>query len=267
MDKNEKIQRRSFLMKTGLVSAGAISAAVTQNMVQPREAKGQETESSWPFPFTELDPELAAERGYEAFYQGACCYGAVQGLLTQWKELMPEKFESIPAEMFKYGEGGVAGWGSTCGTINGVSAMINLVCEMEDAKVLINELLAWYADTELPQHVPEGKEAIVTSASKSPLCHVSVSKWCNVSGAGAVSAERKERCGRLTGDVAKKTALLLNAHFGEQFEAEHDLSPVTKDCMGCHGSDAMNTTLGKMECTPCHLPENHPVPISNWNKF
>ncbi len=269
MNPDQTIQRRSFLAKAGLLSAGTISAGTMQTLIQPPQAHSQtvnDPQDQWPFPFFDLVPNLAAERGYEAFYQGACCYGTVQGILSQWKELHGEPFSSIPADMFKYGEGGVAGWGSVCGTLNGASAMINLVCEYEDAKALIDELVAWYSSTAVPVFIPAGKEEITKTTSGSPLCHVSVSKWCKAAQVGATSTERKERCARLVADVAMKTCNLLNDHFNETFVSEHGISQDVTDCMECHGPNAMNSTLGKMSCTPCHEQELHPLSISNWGK-
>jgi len=270
MNTDQKMQRRSFLTNAGLLSAGAISVGAVQSIMQPPLAQSQTVDdplAQWPYPFVALDPDLAAERGYETFYSGgACCYGTVQGLLSQWKDLIGEPYTYIPGEMFKYGEGGVVGWGSVCGTLNGASAMINLVCEHEDAKALINELVAWYSSTAVPVFIPAGKEEIAKSTAGSPLCHVSVSKWCKAAQAGAISPERKERCGRLVADVAMKTCHLLNKHFDETFVAEHGVSQDVTDCMECYGPSAMNSTLGKMSCTPCHEQELHPLSISNWGE-
>jgi hypothetical protein len=268
MKLHQAMQRRGFLQSAGFVSAGALTTVAAQTLTQPQQANGQTTpENTWPLPFVELDPELAYERGYEAFLQGACCYGTVQGILSQWQEMYGGQFSAIPADMFKYGEGGIAGWGSACGTLIGSSAMINLVCDMESARKLINELVAWYSDTALPVYVPAGKEPIAKSVSNSPLCHASVSKWCQEAQAGAVSAERKERCGRLVADVSSKTCSLLNEHFNGTFTAKNGVSETTTQCMACHGSSAMNTTLGKMECSPCHPSSLHPAPVSNWKKL
>lgn len=269
MKLHQSIQRRNLLQSAAFMSAGAFATASAQSLMTPLQANGQTTppENAWPFPFVDLNPELALERGYEAFFQGACCYGTVHGILSQWQDSFGTPFTAIPADMFKYGEGGITGWGSSCGTLIGATAMINLVSDMETARKLINELVAWYSDTALPVYIPAGKEPIATSISHSPLCHVSVSNWCNAAQAGAVSAERKERCGRLVADVACKTCQLLNDNFNGKFVSKNGVSETATQCMTCHGSTAMNTTLSKMECTPCHAAETHPVPISNWKRL
>ena len=268
MNQHENIQRRSFLMKAGLFSTGAVAGGAIPSILQPQQAHGQTGDDplAWPFPFVGLDPDVAAQRGYDGFYQGACCYGTVKGILSQWQELLGEPFTSIPADMFKYGEGGVAGWGTLCGTLNGAAAMINLVCAMDPARALINELMAWYSSTAVPVFIPAGKEPIAQSTSESPLCHVSVGKWCQLAQVTATSNERKERCARLVADVAKKTCTLLNNQFLNQFAAEHSVSSVTTNCMACHGSSGMNTALGKMQCTPCHTVHAF-APISDWQNL
>lgn len=268
MNTEQKIQRRGFLRNASFLSAGSITAVAAQTILHAPEANGQTIDSAtWPFPFIELDPALAAQRGYEAFPEGACCYGTVEGILSQWKELLQEPFTAIPAEMFLYGEGGIAGWGSVCGTLNGASAMINLVCEKADAKQLIDELIAWYSSTAVPVFIPAGNTSIDVSVSNSPLCHASVSKWCKVAGVGATSAERKERCARLVADVAGKTCQLLNDHFQDLFVPQHGPADSVAACMTCHGPTAQNNSLGKMDCVSCHEPENHPLPIANWEQF
>ncbi|MBZ0255742.1 C-GCAxxG-C-C family protein, partial [bacterium] len=235
----------------------------------PQQAASQdEPENIWPFPFIDLDPELAANVGYNAYKTGsACCWGTVEGLLKQWKDLYGGPFNGIPGEMFRYGAGGVAGWGATCGTINGAAAMINLVCDHSTASALINELVAWYADTELPIYAPEGQEAMETSAAHSPLCHASVGRWCEAAQKSATSSERAERCARLVGDVAKKTSILLNDHFNDIFVPEHGVSEGATQCLTCHGSSGQNNANGKMECTSCHAPSLHPLPIGNWEEY
>lgn len=267
MEINQTVQRRSFLGKAGLMAAGALAAVNGERVIQPHSAEAQSTSVNWPFPFAELSPDYSALLGYDGFYEGACCYGTFKALIAQWAELMGEPFSHIPIDMMRYGEGGITGWGSVCGTINGASAAINLVCKFEDAKTLINELIAWYSETALPIYVPPGKASIVSNVSNSPLCHVSVSKWCNLANAGATTPERKERCARLVADVASKTSEILNDHFQSKFVSQHSPAPSVSGCMQCHGSTAKNNTLGKMDCVSCHEPANHPLPISNWGEY
>ncbi|MBM4278149.1 MAG: hypothetical protein FJ130_09760 [Deltaproteobacteria bacterium] len=92
------------------------------------------------------------------------------------------------------------------------------------------------------------------SVSRSDLCHVSVTKWCKVSGFKAFSQERSERCGWLTGSVAKYTVELFNKHADGGFKMVHKLSSEVESCRSCHhkGSTLENTRL-MMDCGGCHF--------------
>jgi hypothetical protein len=171
-------------------------------------------------------------------------------------EVVGTPYTTFPLDMMKYGEGGILGWGSICGTLSGAASAINLVCTYEAATSLINELMAWYTQTELPIYVPLGGDPFVSNASDSPLCHVSVSKWCDRSGFSATSDQRKARCRRLAADVAKKATELLNAHYAGTFVSQYSPAPTVGECMTCHGPNVMNNTLGKMDCVSCHEPHS-----------
>lgn len=247
-------ERRLFLHSLGVLSATALGGVAGTSL---RAAAGQPREEPvppWPWPYSELNAARSAELGHAGFYEGACCYGTFKAIVWNLAEVRGFPYTTFPMDMMRYGEGGITGWGSMCGTLNGAAAAINLVCPTEDAKKLINEVVAWYSATALPIYVPSGQTAIATSVSDSPLCHASVSRWCAVAQAGATSAARKERCARLCADVGAMTAGLLNDYFRQQFVAQHHPAPVVDSCMSCHGATAKNDTLGKMNCTSCHEP-------------
>lgn len=210
---------------------------------------------AWPWQYKKLDPQVAWQAGYEGYYAGACCYGAFSAIVGQLRQTVGYPFTMIPVEMMKYGEGGVVGWSTVCGALNGASAAINLVCGEDVYGKIINELMGWYTQAPFPMGKPKQPKVdkeLAQNASGSPLCHVSVTNWCKVSGYGAKSAERSERCARLTGDVAAHTVELLNQYADGQFAAKY-VSPTTiSECMSCHGKAAMNNTRGKMDCVQCH---------------
>ena len=52
--------------------------------------------------------------------------------------------------MMRYGAGGIAGWGTVCGALNGACPIITLVAG-KDYNKLVNELMGWYAHNPLPQ--------------------------------------------------------------------------------------------------------------------
>ncbi|MCK7527975.1 MAG: C-GCAxxG-C-C family protein [Ignavibacteriales bacterium] len=109
-------------------------------------------------------------------------------------------------------------------------------------QVAINgQYLVHNYDQDLPQNI-----------SGSPLCHTSVTEWCIVSGKKVSDVERKERCARITGDVAAKCAEILNAFFAGSFVSTYVDPAAVTACLSCHGSAAFNNVMTKMDCTPCH---------------
>ena len=79
-------------------------------------------------------------------------------------------------------------------------------------------------------------------------------------GARVDSKQQKERCGKVDGEVAYKTALALNEYFdGKWTPPAWKPSAETQHCVMCHGPDnmqhtstAMNQQQGHMECVMCH---------------
>ncbi|MBD3306649.1 hypothetical protein GF339_09570 [candidate division KSB3 bacterium] len=260
--------RRDFLKQSGLVATGVGAGIVGLNLNARTEAQEQAQAPEWPWPYATLDVEDVRKRGHFYYYQGGCMYGSTSALLTALIDQVGYPYNLIPRDMMRYGSGGIAGWGSVCGSINGASAIITLTAGKEYAK-LINELLAWYAEHPFPSDIAndyaknheflveeyKSDKVLPTSVSTSILCHVSVNTWCRTTGYASGSPERAERCGRLTGDVAAKTAELLNAyavgkfvstafekaecsncHFmGENYEAGQFIIGKQRNCEDCHG--------------------------------
>lgn len=101
-------------------------------------------------------------------------------------------------------------------------------------------------------------QALPQNISGSPLCHISVTEWCITAQKKVSDVERKERCARVTGDIAAKTVELLNAHFAGNFVPTYVDPATVATCMGCHGSGVLNNVMTKMECTSCHGDNPHP---------
>jgi hypothetical protein len=258
--------RRGFLKGLGVLGGTAVTGGALPLAAEAKAAQIKDDPPPWPWPYVELDPARSADLGHEGFYQGKCCYGTFRGVIGQLAEVHGAPYTTFPMDMMRYGEGGVTGWGSVCGTINGAAAAISLVCTTENAAKLINEIAAWYSSTELPAYIPSGGEAFVANASNSPLCHVSVSKWCDRSGFTATSNERKERCARLCADAASMAVALLNDLYAGTFVSQYGPAPSVAECMTCHGPNVMNNTLGKMDCVSCHQPHSTKVFLSEWMK-
>ena len=156
---------------------------------------------------------------------------AFEGIIGELKKEAGYPYILIPTEMFIFGEGGVAGTSTLCGALNGSAAAIFLVTGAVDPKKraeafeMIRELFNWYEQTALPDYRPKSpKFEIKPSVSKSPLCHVSVTKWCKAAGFKSFSKERDERCGWLTASTAKYAVELLNRNADVDFKPVHALS-------------------------------------------
>jgi hypothetical protein len=232
---------------------------------------GDSEAAQWPLPYSKLDVETVRKRGHRAFYAGDCCYGAFKAIVESLAEAQGGAFAGIPCDMMRFGKGGVVGFGSLCGALNGASAAINLVLTVEQATPVITELLNWYATEQLPSDISNQYAAnheylveemktdaeLARSISGDVLCHTSVTSWCKTSGDASGSVEREERCARLTGDVAAKAVEMLNALQDQAFTPVLVSPGETAGCTACHkkGEDyaAGQWTQGKMNCTACHV--------------
>lgn len=270
MKRMRKATRREFL-SAGLGGVAlAVGAGGLANLIGSTTFGEEETPSSQvtipelPWKYQYLDPVAAAERSYKAYSKGGCMYGAFEGILGELREQAGFPFTAFPALMMEYGKAGVVGWGTLCGALNGAAALIYLVSEPQVRDKLIDELYSWYGQTPLPIYEPQNKKfTIDTSVSNSPLCHNSVTRWCEATGFKALSPERAERCGQLTGSVAKFTVELLNAQTEGTFAPVNPIPGEVKGCLSCHGKGGMveNVHAAKgVSCTPCHtvLPSSHP---------
>ena len=114
--------------------------------------------------------------------------------------------------MFANGKEGYT-CGTLCGALGGAVAMIGLVCASADSRQLTKDLFAWYCSTNLPIYQPEAAAPVQTVAP-SVNCIDSITKFMTAANVERGDIIRKRRCGGLSGDVARRTVELLNAHFG-----------------------------------------------------
>ena len=270
----ESSSRRNFLKQTGKIAGitglvGGMSAGMAGC---PPPSEGEKyVIPAWPWTYGPLDVEHVRKLGHQSYYTGGCCYGAFDGIVRALVEALGDPFDKVITDMMRYGGGGVAGFGSLCGTLNGAAAAIGLVCDKATQSKLVAELMSWYAATELPTdisneyardhafYVTELKtdEWLTANAAGGNLCHMSVTNWCIASGHDEKDVQRAERCARLTGDVAAKAVELLNANYAGTFVAEQVAPSASASCFGCHAPDSANAltqTNGKMDCDLCHGP-------------
>jgi hypothetical protein len=212
-----------------------------------------------------LDPvEVAAVAHAGFWHQGyGCGYGVLYSLIGLMGEKYGAPYKDFPFSMMEFGKSGISEWGGTCGALLGAAASLALFFPRKERDPLIDELFRWYEITALPLYKPNPGTTKVegplpTSASDSILCHISVGRWCKAGNFDARSAERSERCARITADVAVKTLEIIQAKMDGTFTPVLKKSEVSAGCTadGCHGEskkDGNHSGLkGRMDCTPCH---------------
>jgi len=259
----QRINRKTFLKSGTAWLTGIFAGLFGLTAMAKKNNSGLNT--AWPYPYTILDVETVRIAGHDSFWNGlACCAGSFNAIIQALGDELGAPFTELPPEIMLYGQGGGAGWGTVCGSINGAAAAISLVCEKEDCLKLVNELYGWYTQTLLPTSLSNEYAskhsfkdnrcdvAIIPSLSGSPLCHVSVSKWCDTARAKVHDLERKERCARLAGDVAAYAVQLLNQHFNGTLSKSYQSPETIAACMACHGSGYRDNVMTKMACDQCH---------------
>ena len=257
--------RRKFL-KVGCTAVAGTAVASGLNLLNLKVAKASSAQHPYGWPINGLDVEATLDLGYQGYKgisrfsadAGKHCASATFGAIVgQLQEVVGGPYSEIPLAMMQWASGGVVGFGSLCGTLNGAAAAIGLICGKDDAKAVIADLLTWYSETYLPIYVPVGGTAIVQSKAESNLCHVSVTRWCDESGFASGSSERSDRCARLSADVAAKVVEMLNSSVGGILGNPRDNNT---NCGQCHykGKDyeAGQFTRGKMNCMSCHDDEH-----------
>jgi len=251
----KKLSRREILSAGSIAGLSLIGAGVSGYAVGKEPAS-----TEFPWTYKKLRKKKTSARGYSDYFQAGCMYGVFEAIVGQLGDKYGEPYSSFPMGMISYGGGGIALWGSTCGTLNGAAAAIALFVTGADRNAIIDELFAWYETAALPTYKPKkairSSKPIKKSKAGSVLCHASVSNWCEVSGYGGFSAERAERCGRLVADVAAKTVDLLNLYLRGKFQPKVYSAA---SCLSCHGKGNMvGDTLAKMGCTSCHEDAQNP---------
>ncbi|MBN2631977.1 MAG: C-GCAxxG-C-C family protein [Bacteroidales bacterium] len=256
-------RRKALKLAAGVVAGGG-AGIITLSSAFKTEAQPlspganpeyKNTDSIWRYSL--LDPELTAELAYKDYDHGSCMYATFKSVVSQLAEKYGEPYTSFPFHMMKYGHGGVGGFGTICGALNGASALIGLlVTDKTIRDNLITDILRWYENTKLPEYMP--KTAIYDflpppTITNSVLCHVSNTNWAKKTGYKVNSLERKERCRRLTSDVAYQVTSLMNEYHTNIFIANKNDNETVRECMSCHGEQGkLVNTSGKMGCSSCH---------------
>ena len=256
---NKFVTRRKFLTvgagTAGLILVGSLAGCSANAPATTDPANTQSDAPSLPWTYKKLDVELVRKRGYESYFEGGCMYGAAKALIATLQETAGGPWKNLPFDAYRYGLGGVYGWGSLCGALNGSLAVINL--GVKNHADLGNELMGWYTLFPFPSDKHESYSKFknqVTTVAMSPLCHVSVTTWAKEAKAKINSDEKKDRCGKLTGDTAARAAELMNLALTGKFTPTFKIPEEYESCMGCHvGTDSkFDSVQGKMDCLSCH---------------
>ena len=202
--------RRQFLKKSVAMLGGA--ALLGSVPFAGAMAESQPEAPAHPFPYAELDLDEVERIAYEGYFENGCCYGVAKGLLAELSKNVGFPYTMIPPEMFANGKEGYTA-GTLCGALGGAAGVIGLCCAPDDARAITKELFAWYTSTPLPIYQPEG-DAPVQTISTTVNCVDSVSNFMTAADVERADPIRKRRCGGVSGDVARKTAELLNIHYG-----------------------------------------------------
>jgi hypothetical protein len=238
------ITRRQLLGGAGKLAAGAAIVSVGGGLLAPG-AQAKKGSDELPWPYRKIDPAHAADVAYENWYRNYCAYAAASGIVMPLRESVGGPYKDFPLMVVKFGEGGVEGWGTLCGTLLGASVAISLVADEASKKKLINDMMNWYSMTLMPVYEPKEAKAQFKSktVSNSPLCHISVGKWMKAEGVALASPQRKDRCARLAASVAGHTVKLLNDwHDGKYlatYSGHQTECGITSqnNCTECHGND------------------------------
>lgn len=208
-----------------------------------------------PWNYQKLDVEAVRKAGYDNYGKAGCMYGAGAALLNELAKTPDSPWKTIPLDMYKYGAGGVSSWGTLCGALNGAVSVMSMAVGVKGD--LIDNLMNWYQENPFPstKHDAYAKfKNQVTSVCKSPLCHASVSIWCDAAKAKVNGPEKKDRCAKLTGDVAAYVAQQLNEMLDKTPVAKVAANAEYTSCMTCHtgATSLLDNEQGKMNCIPCH---------------
>lgn len=256
-------RRKAMKITAGAIIGGGAGILTLTNAFKPeyqpmeesRKLEYNNTKTSWAY--YPLDPAVTAELAYKHFDSGSCMYATFKSIISQLADKFGEPYASFPLHMMKYGHGGVGGFGTICGALNGAAAIIGLfVAEKTMQDSLITGLFRWYEETKLPEFRPQMAILDFTppsTISNSTLCHASNTNWVKEAGYKVNSNERKERCRRLASDVVSRVTVVLNEYFGNTYVTDGHDNETVRQCMTCHGDKGkLVNTSSKMTCTSCH---------------
>lgn len=242
-----EMSRRSLLINAGKCAVGVAGiTAMASAIPELVEAKG--SYAKWPY--KKLDPNESAKIAYENYFDLWCASTVLKGIFAPLAKSVKGPYKTFPIEAMRWAHGGVAGWGTVCGSPVGASIAMGLITgNVETAEAMSNDIMFYYANTVLPVFKPaKAIKAEIKSKTKadSPVCHISVGKWMKAENVAFLTPERAERCARVAATIAYKTAEMLNAWHaagGKYVPVNDPLANVLNNgitsqnnCTECHGT-------------------------------
>ena len=243
----EGLSRRDMIVgggKAAVLGAAALSLGAL-NIAKTAEAYKYTSE----YKYAKLDPQEAGQLAYENYGNRWCMAGVVAGLVMALQKKAGGAWKDFPIDAYRWGHGGLAGWGALCGTMPGAGVVIGLVTKDTDtAESMVNDLAFYYSYTELPSFTPAKvlyADIKHMTIAGTPICHISVGRWMRTEGVAFLTKQRVERCARLSANVAMYAANMLNAWADGKYTPKHKAlynvlaNGITSqnNCMDCHGHD------------------------------
>jgi len=255
-NKGEYFDRRGFLSMFLATGAGTIAGLATGRFLggEAQAAEPMEVNLKKPQP---VDLEKAAMNAYLGYYEKGmgCCHGVFKALAVpefSRAGIDPAIYGLIVKSM-RAGKSGVADAGSICGSLLGAAFAFEYFFDSKLANEMQKELHRWYSYASLPKYnpreskfinqvidpaiLPSTKFEILKTTAFSPECHPSIAQWMDASRYKKDSPERRERCGRLTADVAIRTGMIWNQYLAEGKFDKTPIDPKQATCAKCHDKD------------------------------
>lgn len=264
-----RLSRRKAWQAAGITAGAFLLGGFTSRAAAPSPVAGDESSPPEWKPVT-LNPQEVAASAYEYYSQGGCMYASFKAICISMARAtahtnppLSKTIFQFPFRLAQYGHGGLGGQGSLCGVVNGACAALSLfVSEKSTLDAMIAELCGYYETAQLPLFVPQTEESefdpMPRSVAGSILCHISQTSWCRESGQSPFSTIRRERCKRLSADIAAKAVEILNCYITN---TEVELKPLNKNtryCLDCHSKEGpVKNIAAKTTCTPCHDMKDH----------
>jgi len=243
--KPSNISRRDLIAGAGKLAIGsAIAASALSVGFDVKDADASKESLKWGWGYKKIDPKEAGDLAYNLWYKGCCCYAVAGALILPLRKKIGGPYKGLPIDAFRFGHGGVIGWGTICGTLLGAGIATSFIAG-KTGEMMLNDIIAWYTETKLPEYKPKHpkyKGPMPVNISDSPLCHVSVGKWMKKADKSFKSPARRDRCARLAADVAIYTVKILNQWVDDGYEYYMENEPqvakygitAQNDCMECH---------------------------------